>query len=402
MRKDYEFTSESVSEGHPDKVCDQISDAILDKFLAADSCSKVAVETLVTKNRIVLAGEVRTREDIVISNDEMIEVARDVVRRIGYDDKGFNLRDIEVNCYVHPQSVEINQAVVKNESSGQSDNESSLIGAGDQGIMFGYATTESHSENRSGEYMPAPIYFAHKIVRELADLRHSGAIKSLRPDAKSQVTLQYENGRPVRAKKIVVSTQHEEGVDLRRDVEEVVRGILPEGWFPESRDDFLFNPSGSFIDGGPACDTGLTGRKIIVDTYGGAAPHGGGAFSGKDPTKVDRSAAYAARHLAKNVVAAGIAEKCLIQLSYAIGVAEPQSLYVQTEDSNQNIDEEITQYFRENVDLTPAGILERLDLRKPMYLQTAAYGHFGRAGDNEAFTWERTDLVDGLKQKFGV
>ena len=400
MRKDYEFTSESVSEGHPDKVCDQISDAILDRFLAADPDSKVAVETLVTKNRIVLAGEVRASENVVITNDEMVEIARQVVQKIGYDDKGFNLRDIEVNCYVHPQSVEINQAVVKSGTSGQTENEKKAIGAGDQGIMFGYATSESHADNQSGEYMPAPIFFAHKIVKELADLRHSGTISSLRPDAKSQVTLKYENGRPVRATKIVVSTQHEKGASLRGDIEEVVRGILPEGWFPENREDFLFNPSGSFIDGGPACDTGLTGRKIIVDTYGGAAPHGGGAFSGKDPTKVDRSAAYAARHLAKNVVAAGIADRCLIQLSYAIGVAEPQSLYVSTDGSGEINDEEITRYLRENVDLTPAGILKRLDLRKPMYLQTAAYGHFGRAGSNDAFTWEQTDLVEGLKREF--
>ena len=400
MRKDYEFTSESVSEGHPDKVCDQISDAILDRFLAADPDSKVAVETLVTKNRIVLAGEVRASENVVITNDEMVEIARQVVQKIGYDDKGFNLRDIEVNCYVHPQSVEINQAVVKSDTSGQTENEKKAIGAGDQGIMFGYATSESHADNQSGEYMPAPIYYAHKIVKKLADLRHSGTISSLRPDAKSQVTLKYENGRPVRATKIVVSTQHEKGANLRGDIEEVVRGILPEGWFPENQEDFLFNPSGSFIDGGPACDTGLTGRKIIVDTYGGAAPHGGGAFSGKDPTKVDRSAAYAARHLAKNVVAARIADRCLIQLSYAIGVAEPQSLYVSTEGSGEINDEEITRYLRENVDLTPAGILKRLDLRKPMYLQTAAYGHFGRAGSNDAFTWEQTDLVEGLKREF--
>lgn len=401
MRKDYEFTSESVSEGHPDKVCDQISDAILDRFLAADPDSKVAVETLVTKNRIVLAGEVRAREDVVITNDEMVEIAREVVQKIGYDDKGFNLRDIEVNCYVHPQSVEINQAVVKSDSAGQTENEKKAIGAGDQGIMFGYATKESHTDDQGGEYMPAPIYYAHKIVKELADLRHSGAISSLRPDAKSQVTLKYENDKPVRATKIVVSTQHEKGASLRGDIEAVVRKILPEGWFPENREDFLFNPSGSFIDGGPACDTGLTGRKIIVDTYGGAAPHGGGAFSGKDPTKVDRSAAYAARHLAKNVVAAGIAEKCLIQLSYAIGVAEPQSLYVKTTGSGEVNDKEVTRYLRENVDLTPAGILKRLDLRKPMYLQTAAYGHFGRPGSNEAFTWEQTDLVEGLKREFG-
>lgn len=395
MRQDHEFTSESVSEGHPDKVCDQISDAILDRFLDADPDSKVAVETLVTKNRIVLAGEVRASEDVVITSDEMVEIARQVVQKIGYDDKGFNLRDIEVNCYVHPQSVEINQAVVK------SDDEQKSIGAGDQGIMFGYATNESHADNQRGEFMPAPIYYAHKIVKELADLRHSGAITSLRPDAKSQVTLKYENGRPVKATKIVVSTQHEQGASLRSDIEEVVRGILPDGWFPENREDFLFNPSGSFIDGGPACDTGLTGRKIIVDTYGGAAPHGGGAFSGKDPTKVDRSAAYAARHLAKNVVAAEIADTCLIQLSYAIGVAEPQSLYVETKGSGKINDEEITRYLRENVDLTPAGILKRLDLRKPMYLQTAAYGHFGRAGSKEAFTWEQTDLVEGLKREFG-
>lgn len=392
MRHDYEFTSESVSEGHPDKICDQISDAILDQFLEADPDSKVAVETLVTKNRIVLAGEVRTKEGVEISTGDMIEIAREVVSKIGYDDKGFNLRDIEIDCFVHPQSLEINEAVVKGES----------IGAGDQGIMFGYATNESQTDNESGEYMPAPIFYAHKIMKELADLRHSGELKGLRPDAKSQVTLQYENEVPVRAKKIVVSTQHEEGVDLRSDVEEIVRGILPKNWFPTNKDDFLFNPSGSFIDGGPACDTGLTGRKIIVDTYGGAAPHGGGAFSGKDPTKVDRSAAYAARHLAKNVVATGIAKKCLIQLSYAIGVADPQSLYVDTFGTGVSDDEKITRYLKNNIDLTPAGILDRLNLRRPMYLRTAAYGHFGRQGSSDAFTWEQTDLVDGLKQEFGT
>lgn len=392
MQHDYEFTSESVSEGHPDKICDQISDAILDQFLEADPDSKVAVETLVTKNRIVLAGEVRTREGVEISTGHMIDIARDVVSKIGYDDKGFNLRDIEIDCFVHPQSLEINEAVVKGES----------IGAGDQGIMFGYATNESQTDNQSGEYMPAPIFYAHKIMKELADLRHSGELKGLRPDAKSQVTLQYENEVPVRAKKIVVSTQHEEGADLRPDVEEIVRGILPKNWFPVDKDDFLFNPSGSFIDGGPACDTGLTGRKIIVDTYGGAAPHGGGAFSGKDPTKVDRSAAYAARHLAKNVVATGIAKKCLIQLSYAIGVAEPQSLYVDTFGTGVTDDEKITRYLKNNIDLTPAGILDRLNLRRPMYLRTAAYGHFGRQGSSNAFTWEQTDLVDGLKQEFGT
>lgn len=398
MLKDFEFTSESVSEGHPDKLCDQISDAILDEFLRADPDSKVAVETLATKNRVVLAGEVRAGEGIVISDDELETVVRNVINSIGCEDKGFNLQDLEVDCYIQPQSMEINQAVVKNDSSEQSENET--IGAGDQGIMFGYATAECHTDQRSCEFMPAPIYYAHKIVNKLAELRHSGAIKSLRPDAKSQVTLQYENRRPVRAKKIVVSTQHEEGANLRSDIEEVIREILPEGWFPQNREDFLFNPSGSFIDGGPACDTGLTGRKIIVDTYGGAAPHGGGAFSGKDPTKVDRSAAYAARHLAKNVVAAGIAEECLIQLSYAIGVAEPQSLYVQTKGTGNLEDRDITKYLRENVDLTPAGILKRLDLRKPMYLQTAAYGHFGRAGSPDGFTWEQTDLVEGLRQTF--
>ncbi len=383
-RKDFLFTSESVSEGHPDKICDRISDAIVDRFLAEDPLSRVAVETLTTTNRIVLAGEVRGPSHI---NAGVLEdIARNCVREIGYEQDGFHWQKAEVEVYVHEQSPDIAQGV----DAGENKDE----GAGDQGIMFGYACTETE------DYMPAPIFYAHRILHELAKARHAGQTPELGPDAKSQVTLKYENGRPVGAASVVVSIQHGENVTqarVREIVREYVTQVLPEGWMcPE--DAFYVNPTGRFVVGGPDGDTGLTGRKIIVDTYGGAAPHGGGAFSGKDPTKVDRSAAYAARYLAKNVVAAGLADKCTLQLSYAIGVAKPLSLYVDTHGTGQVPESHLETVLADIMDLTPRGIREHLGLNRPIYERTAAYGHFGRKPDNDGgFSWERLDLVENLK-----
>ena len=379
---DYEFTSESVSEGHPDKVADQISDAIVDLFLAEEPEARVAVETLTTTNRVVLAGEVRGP----VTHNAMIEAARDVVRRIGYEQEGFHWQNMEVECYVHEQSKDI--AVGVDAADGKDE------GAGDQGIMFGYATDETP------ELMPATLVYSHQILQRLSELRHSGKCADLEPDAKSQVTLAYKDGRPVGVKAVVVSTQHRDGVsleDVREIVRPVVAEVLPEGWLPPE-EKFFVNPTGTFVIGGPDGDAGLTGRKIIVDTYGGAAPHGGGAFSGKDPTKVDRSAAYAARYLAKNIVAAGLAKKCVIQLSYAIGIAEPVSLFVDTFGTGQAPEAEIARKLREIMELTPKGIRTRLDLNRPIYSPTAAYGHFGREhGSDGTFSWERTDLVDALQ-----
>ncbi len=383
-RGSYLFTSESVSEGHPDKVCDRVSDAILDAFLTQQPDSRVAVETLSTTNRIVLAGEVRGPESI--TKDLMEEVARAAVRDIGYEQSGFHWRDMAVENYVHEQSADIAVGV---DAAGNKDE-----GAGDQGIMFGYACNETHV------HMPAPIYLAHAILRSLAEARHSGAEPHLGPDAKSQVTLEYQDSKPVRATSVVVSTQHGESLD-QDDVREIVRphvvNVLPEGWMcPE--DSFYVNPTGRFVTGGPDGDAGLTGRKIIVDTYGGAAPHGGGAFSGKDPTKVDRSAAYAARYLAKNVVAAELAERCTIQLSYAIGVAKPLSVYVDTQETGRVDEDKLSKVLQEIMDLSPRGIREHLGLNKPIYARTAAYGHFGREPESDGgFSWERLDLVDALK-----
>jgi S-adenosylmethionine synthetase len=386
-RVDYLFTSESVSEGHPDKICDRISDAIVDTYLAADPYSRVAVETLATTNRIVIAGEVRGSSSI--TKDHLEEVARACVKDIGYEQEGFHWQHAEVQTYVHAQSSDIAQGV---DAAGNKDE-----GAGDQGIMFGFACRETD------DLMPAPIHFSHGILHSLAEARHSGAEPGLGPDSKSQVTLEYRDGKPVRAKSVVVSTQHAEGVS-QDEVREIVRphvlNVLPEGWMcPE--EEFFVNPTGKFVIGGPDGDTGLTGRKIIVDTYGGAAPHGGGAFSGKDPTKVDRSAAYAARYLAKNVVAAGLADKCTIQLSYAIGVSHPLSLYVDLAGTGEVDERRLEKVLSEVMDLRPRGIREHLALNKPVFARTAAYGHFGRKPDLDGgFSWERVDLVDDLRRAF--
>ena len=383
-RGSYLFTSESVSEGHPDKVCDRVSDAILDAFLTQQSDSRVAVETLATTNRIVLAGEVRGPESL--TKELMEEVARAAVKDIGYEQDGFHWRDMAVENHVHEQSADIAVGV---DAKGNKDE-----GAGDQGIMFGYAC------NETDVHMPAPIYLAHAILKSLAEARHSGAEPHLGPDAKSQVTLEYQDSKPVRATSIVVSTQHDSAID-QDEVREIVRphvaNVLPEGWMcPE--ENFYVNPTGRFVTGGPDGDAGLTGRKIIVDTYGGAAPHGGGAFSGKDPTKVDRSAAYAARYLAKNVVGAGLADRCIIQLSYAIGVARPLSVYVDTQDTGQVDEDKLSKVLQQIMDLSPRGIREHLGLNKPIYARTAAYGHFGRQPDSDGgFSWERLDLVDALR-----
>jgi S-adenosylmethionine synthetase len=405
MRANYLFTSESVSEGHPDKVCDRISDAIVDAFLGADAMAKVACETLVTTNLIVLAGEVRMAKDkaspkAIMSkagkvNKKLAEsIARKCVKEIGYAQKGFHWKKAKVQVHLHGQSADIAQGV---EASGNKDE-----GAGDQGIMFGYAT------NETPELMPAPIQYSHNILKAMAEARHSGKQPLLEPDAKSQVTLQYENGKPVRATAIVVSTQHKEkdgkrvleSDDVREIVRPFVKQVLPDGWMP-SDEHFYVNPTGRFVIGGPDGDSGLTGRKIIVDTYGGAAPHGGGAFSGKDPSKVDRSAAYAARYLAKNVVAAGLADRCTIQLSYAIGVAHPLSVYVNTDGTGKVDEEKLSRVLQDLVNLTPRGIRTHLGLNKPIYERTSAYGHFGRKPDKDGgFSWEKTDLVDELKRAF--
>ncbi|MEM8986072.1 MAG: methionine adenosyltransferase [Pseudomonadota bacterium] len=388
-RRNYLFTSESVSEGHPDKVSDRISDAVVDVYLAEDPEARVAAETLTTTNRIVLAGEVRGPASI--THDRLIAAARDAVKDIGYEQDGFHWQTADVACHIHAQSPEIAQGV---DAAGNKDE-----GAGDQGIMFGYAT------NETPELMPAPIQYAHQIVKALADARHSGAVDGLAPDAKSQVTLQYEDGKPVKATSVVVSTQHAESLsqdDVRDLVRPYVLNVLPDGWMcPE--EDFYVNPTGKFVIGGPDGDAGLTGRKIIVDTYGGAAPHGGGAFSGKDPTKVDRSAAYAARYLAKNVVAAELAERCLIQLSYAIGVSKPLSVYVDLFDTGRVDPAKLQTALTDVMNLSPRGIREHLALNKPIYARTAAYGHFGRAPDADGgFSWEKTDLADALKTAVGA
>ena len=386
-KRDYLFTSESVSEGHPDKVCDRISDAVVDTFLTADPASRVAVETLVTTNHIVLAGEVRGPASITPNHLE--EVARACVRDIGYEQTGFHWQHATVDIHVHAQSADIAQGV---DAAGNKDE-----GAGDQGIMFGYACRETE------ELMPAPIHYAHAMLRSLAEARHSGAEPGLGPDAKSQVTLQYVDGKPVRATTVVVSTQHGDELsqdDVRAIVRPHVENVLPEGWMCDD-DAFYVNPTGRFVIGGPDGDAGVTGRKIIVDTYGGAAPHGGGAFSGKDPTKVDRSAAYAARYLAKNVVAAGLADRCTIQLAYAIGVSHPLAIYVETHETGRVDEARLGDALGELVDLSPRGIRERLELSRPIYARTAAYGHFGRPPEPDGgFSWERLDLVEELAAAF--
>jgi S-adenosylmethionine synthetase len=386
-RSDYLFTSESVSEGHPDKVCDRISDTVVDAYIAAMPEARLGVETLATTNRIVIAGEVRGPDSVTF--DHLTELTREAVRDIGYEQDGFHWKNNDIAIHLHAQSADIAQGV---DAAGNKDE-----GAGDQGIMFGYASDETP------ELMPAPLYYAHKILKDLADARRAkdGDAAKLGPDAKSQVTVRYADGRPVEATQIVLSTQHLDesldSADVRAIVEPYIRAALPEGWVNEGTV-WHVNPTGKFVIGGPDGDCGLTGRKIIVDTYGGAAPHGGGAFSGKDPTKVDRSAAYAARYLAKNVVAAGLARRATIQLSYAIGVAKPLSIYVDLHGTG-NVDEaRLEAVLTDALDLSPRGIRTALGLNKPIYARTSAYGHFGRAPEADGgFSWERTDLAERLK-----
>ena len=384
--KDFIFTSESVSEGHPDKVCDMISDAVLDLYMAEGTDCRSAIECVTTKNYLGIFGEARGPEKI---NHDLIEkTARETIKKIGYAQEGYNWEDLRVDVQVHSQSADIAMGV----DTGQSE------GAGDQGIMFGYACRETNV------LMPAAIHYSHNILESLAQARHSGQAQGLEPDAKSQVTLEYRDGKPVRAASIVVSTQHHEDLS-QADVKEIVRphvlSVLPEGWMcPE--DEFYVNPTGRFVIGGPVSDTGLTGRKIIVDTYGGACPHGGGCFSGKDPTKVDRSAAYAARYIAKNIVAAGYADKCTIQLSYAIGVSKPISFYVDTHGTGTVPEAVLISAVNKHFDTSPRGIREHLKLWKPIYARTASYGHFGRTPEADGgFSWEKTDMVDDLRNTIG-
>jgi S-adenosylmethionine synthetase len=393
-RKNYLFTSESVSEGHPDKVCDRISDEIVDEFFREGPKAgidpyaiRVAAETLATTNRVVIAGEVRGPH---VPFDRIIEITRGAIRAIGYEQRGFHWNTANVEVLLHEQSVDIAQGV---DAAGNKDE-----GAGDQGIMFGYAVRETP------ELMPAPIYYSHKILELLAQARHSGKEKGLGPDAKSQVTVRYADGKPVEATQIVLSHQHVDEplspADIRSIAEPYIRDALPDGWITNTTV-WHVNPTGKFYIGGPDGDAGLTGRKIIVDTYGGAAPHGGGAFSGKDPTKVDRSAAYAARYLAKNVVAAGLADRCTLQLSYAIGVAEPLSIYVDLHGTGHVCEEKVEELLPQLIRLSPRGIREHLQLNRPIYARTSSYGHFGRTPDADGgFSWEKTDLVDQLKSHF--
>jgi len=389
-RSNYIFTSESVSEGHPDKLCDRISDAVLDAFLTEEPEARVAAETFATTNRIVIGGEVGLNDKAQLSHHmgQIEQIARDCIKDIGYEQDKFHWKTVEVTNLLHEQSAHIAQGV----DAGADKDE----GAGDQGIMFGYATTETP------ELMPAPIQYSHAILRRLAEARKDGSAPDLGPDAKSQLSLRYENGKPVEIMSIVLSTQHrsedQDSAYIRSIVEPYIREVVPAEWLTANTE-WWVNPTGTFVIGGPDGDAGLTGRKIIVDTYGGAAPHGGGAFSGKDPTKVDRSAAYAARYLAKNIVAAGMAERCSLQLSYAIGVSKPLSIYVDTYGTGQLAEEAIERAVAQSMDLTPRGIREHLGLNKPIYQRTAAYGHFGRAPEADGgFSWEKTDLVEALKK----
>ncbi len=381
--REFLFTSESVAEGHPDKVADRISDAILDVYLRQDPYARVALETLVTTNRVVLAGEVRGPDFL---NKNLPDIAREAVKNIGYEQGGFHWNNLEISNYVHGQSADIAQGV--DGKGGATE------GAGDQGIMFGYAC------NETPELMPAAIHYSHKILRLIMEAVKAGALPKLGPDAKSQVTLVYKGNTPLRAHSVVVSIQHPENMmqaEVRALVKPYVEKALPQGWMCEEKE-FYVNPTGKFVIGGPDGDAGLTGRKIIVDTYGGAAPHGGGAFSGKDPTKVDRSAAYAARYMAKNVVAAGLAKACTLQLAYAIGVAKPLALYVNTHGTGEVNEIELAERLRKAIDLSPWGLRQHLKLHRPIYERTSAYGHFGRAPEEDGgFSWEKTDLVDALK-----
>ena len=383
------FTSESVSEGHPDKVCDRISDTVVDMYLAADGGARVACETLCTTNLVVIAGEVRGPDSI--GADDIEAQVRGAIRDIGYEQAGFHWKHANVQVHLHKQSTDIAQGV---DAAGNKDE-----GAGDQGLMFGYACRETPA------LMPAPIHFSHQILKRMAEARRAGSTPGLGPDSKSQVTLRYENGNPVAAASVVVSTQHAESLsqaEVREIVRPFVEEVLPDGWMcPE--EEFYVNPTGRFVIGGPDGDCGLTGRKIIVDTYGGAALHGGGAFSGKDPSKVDRSAAYAARHVAKNVVAADLADRCTIQIAYAIGVSKPLSVYVDTGGTGRVDESKLSEVLQELVDLSPRGIRERLGLSRPIYSRTSAYGHFGRDPEADGgFSWERTDLTSDLRSAFGA
>ena len=385
-KKSYLFTSESVSEGHPDKVCDRISDMVVDTYLAKEPLSRVACETLTTTNKVVLAGETRGPE---IKKDDLINKVRECIKDIGYEQKGFHWKNCNIDVHLHSQSTDIAMGV---DSKGNKDE-----GAGDQGIMFGYACNETEV------LMPAPIYFSHKILELMAADRKNGKAKNLEPDSKSQVTMMYENGKPKKVTSVVISTQHSPDVN-QTQVKEIVRPYLEKSIPKEllsglKDEEFYVNPTGQFIIGGPDGDSGLTGRKIIVDTYGGAAPHGGGAFSGKDPSKVDRSAAYAARYVAKNVVASKIADKCLIQLAYAIGVSKPLSIYVDLFDGDEKKSKHVEELIKKNFDLSPRGIREMLSLNKPIYECTSAYGHFGRKpGSNGSFSWEKTNKTDVFKK----
>ena len=389
MKRDYIFTSESVSEGHPDKVCDRISDMVVDSYLSSgDPQTRVACETLTTTNKVVLAGEVRGPS---ISKDQIISQVRDCIKDIGYEQDGFHWQNCEIDYHLHPQSSDIAMGV----DSGSNKDE----GAGDQGIMFGYACKDTDS------LMPAPIHYSHQILLKMAELRKNGTRNEFEPDSKSQVTMLYQNGKPSKVTSVVVSTQHKEGLtpdQIKEVVKPIVNECIPSHLMQELKDEeFYVNPTGNFVIGGPDGDSGLTGRKIIVDTYGGAAPHGGGAFSGKDPSKVDRSAAYAARYLAKNIVAAELADECVIQLAYAIGVSKPLSIYVNTNGTNKADETKIENLIPELFDLSPRGIREHLNLTNPIYVPTSAYGHFGRKPTTEGhFTWEKTDLVDSFKSAF--
>ena len=419
-RANYLFTSESVSEGHPDKVCDQISDAVLDAFLENDAKlgiadeskvnTRLGCETLATTNKIVIAGEGRGQAPLfrkygsqaVVNRELITQIARNVVKDIGYDQEGFSYHGAEIEVLLHGQSPDIAMGVdAKKKKDGEHE------GAGDQGMMFGFACTESEVYEKNS-FMPAPIYFAHRILKSLAEKRRSGALFDLQPDAKSQVTVQYVKGEPVGCTKVVVSTQHNPNTRngkkytpgmVKELIADTVAAALPDGWMPKKPSDFLVNPTGNFVVGGPDGDCGLTGRKIIVDTYGGYAPHGGGAFSGKDPTKVDRSAAYAARYLAKNVVAAGLAERCTIQIAYAIGVADPMSLLVDTHGTGKVDEAKLQKLLPEIFPLRPTNIRRALKLNRPIYRRTAAYGHFGRAPEKDGgFSWEKVDLADTLRR----